>query len=316
MPHALPDSSSRDQQIADLLIGAVDLHCHSGPAVMPRILDHHDQLLEAAAAGFRAVVTKDHYYLGTSHAVILEKLFPDLGTRMFSGIALNNASGGINPHAVDHAVKLGAKIVWMPTLSAANHIAKMATEAKGFPKVEGALEAIPLTVLDANGKLTDETLKVLDLIAAADVILAGGHLSAHELTLLFAEGQRRGVKKMMVNHPTYVIGCTDDDIRTLVSLGGKMEHSICQFIPGRAQKFAPDFVLHLIEVAGVANTVFGSDLGLRGSARPIDGYRTFVGQLLDLGVPAADIRTMISTNGTALLNLEPAAAIPPVEITA
>ena len=304
MTSTIPTGTARDTAIAELLVGAVDLHCHSGPAVMPRILDHHDQLLEASAAGFRAVVTKDHYYLGTPHAIILEKLFPDLGTRMFSGIALNNASGGINPHAVDHAVKLGAKIVWMPTLSAANHIAKMATEAKGFPKVAGALDAIPLTVLDANGKLTDETLKVLDLVAAADVILAGGHLSAHELTILFAEGQKRGVRKMMVNHPTYVIGCTDDDIRTLVSLGGKMEHSICQFIPGRAQKFEPDFALHMIEVAGVENTIFGSDLGLSGSARPIDGYRTFVGQLLDLGVTPADIRTTISANGAAMLNLD------------
>jgi hypothetical protein len=295
---------ARDSAIADLLVGAVDLHCHSGPAVMPRILDHHDQLLDAAAAGFRAVVTKDHFYLGTPHAIILEKLFPDLDTRMFSGIALNNASGGINPHAVDHAVKLGAKIVWMPTLSAANHIEKMATEAKGFPKVAGALDPIPLTVLDANARLTDDTLKVLDLIAAADIILAGGHLSAHELTILFAEGQKRGVRKMMVNHPTYVIGCTDDDIRTLVSLGAKMEHSICQFIPGRGKKFEPDYALHLIAVAGAGNTIFGSDLGLQGSARPLDGYRTVVGQLLDLGVAAGDIRTMIGTNGAAMLNLE------------
>jgi hypothetical protein len=294
----------RDDAVSALLIGAVDLHCHSGPAVMPRILDHHEQLLEASAAGFRAVVTKDHYYLGTPHAIILEKLFPDVGTRMFSGIALNNASGGINPHAVDHAVKLGAKIVWMPTLSAANHIDKMATEAKTFPKVEGALDAIPLSVLDANGRLTDATLQILDLIAAADVILAGGHLSARELLILFEEGRRRGVKKMMVNHPTYVIGCTDDDIRAMVLLGAKMEHSICQFIPGRAQKFEPGFALHLIDVAGVENTIFGSDLGLKGSARPIDGYRTFVGQLLDDGVAPEDITTMISRNGAAMLNLD------------
>ncbi|MBE7734266.1 DUF6282 family protein [Devosia faecipullorum] len=294
----------RDDAISALLVGAVDLHCHSGPAVMPRILDHHEQLMEASAAGFRAVVTKDHFYLGTPHALLLETLFPDTGTRMFSGIALNNASGGINPHAVDHAVKLGAKIVWMPTLSAANHIAKMATEAKTFPKVAGALDAIPLSVLDANGRLTDQTLQVLDLIAAADVILAGGHLSAKELLILFEEGRRRGVKKMMVNHPTYVISCTDDDIRAMVELGAKMEHSICQFIPGRAQKFEKEFAVHLIEAAGVENTIFGSDLGLSGSARPVDGYRTFVGQLLDLGVAPDDITTMISRNGALWLNLD------------
>lgn len=269
---------------------------------MPRILDHHEQLLEAAAAGFRAVVTKDHYYLGTPHALILEKLVPGIATRMFSGIALNNASGGINPHAVDHALKLGAKIVWMPTLSAANHIDKMTTEAKGFPSVAGALAPVPLSVLDANGRLTDETLQVLDLIAAADVILAGGHLSAHELTLLFDEGKRRGVRKMMVNHPTYLIGCSDDDIRTLVALGAKMEHSICQFIPGRAQKFQPDTLAHLVAIAGIDNTLFGSDLGLEGLPRPVEGYRIMVGQLLDLSFTPQEIATMIGRNGAAMLN--------------
>ncbi|MCT8989047.1 DUF6282 family protein [Chelativorans sp. SCAU2101] len=293
----------RDQQIAELLVGAVDLHCHSGPAVMPRILDHHDQMVAADAAGFKAVVTKDHYYLGTPHCMILHKLCPDLKVRMYSGIVLNNASGGINPHAVDHAAKLGAKIVWMPTFSAANHIAKTATEAKGFPKVAGALEAIPLSVLDANGRLTDDTLKVLDIIAAADIILASGHLGAAELHLLFEEAKRRGVRKMLVNHPTYVVGCTDEDIRQMVSIGVKMEHSITQFIEGRGKKFEPEFALHLIEVAGVENTLFGSDLGLQGALPPVEGYRTFVGHLLDLGVEAADIRTMISTNGSRMLNL-------------
>ena len=138
-------ADARSRQIADLLVGAVDLHCHSGPAAMPRILDHHEAMLDAAAAKFRAVVYKDHFYLGTAHAILLEKLVPGTGVRLFSGIALNNASGGINPHAVDHAVKIGAKIVWMPTLSAANHIEQILGQGKTFPKTaKKMLDAIPL----------------------------------------------------------------------------------------------------------------------------------------------------------------------------
>src|SRR5690606_26552280 len=116
---------ARDAEVAELLVGAIDLHCHSGPAAMPRILDHHEALLDAAEAGFRALLFKDHFYLGVAHAVMLEKLVPDTGVKLFSGIALNNASGGINPHAVNHAANIGAKIVWLPTLSAANHIAQL-----------------------------------------------------------------------------------------------------------------------------------------------------------------------------------------------
>jgi Family of unknown function (DUF6282) len=298
-----PARPTIDPVVENILQGSVDLHCHSGPAVMPRILDHHEQMLEAAEAKFKAVVFKDHFYLGTPAAMMLEKLLPDTGVHLFSGIVLNNAMGGINPHAVHHTVKLGGKIIWMPTLSAANHIEKLANASKGFPKVAGTPDAEPLSVLDANGQITDETKHVLDIIAAGDIILAGGHLGVNEQMPMFEEARARGVTKMMVNHPTYVIGCEDSHITQLVGMGVKMEHSICQFIPGRGKKHDADYALHLIELAGVENTIFSSDLGLQGSARPVDGYRILVGALLNLGVTTTDIQTMFGSNGARMLGL-------------
>jgi len=158
-------------------------------------------------------------------------------------------------------------------------------------------------VIDANGKLTDDTKKVIDLIAEADIILAGGHLPASELHILFDEAARRGVKKMMVNHPTYIVGCNDTDIRQLVSLGVKMEHSICMFIEGKSLKYSPDDLAHLIEVAGVDNTILSSDLGLQGSQRPVDGFRSITQILLDLQMPRPAIRKLISDNAARFLNL-------------
>src|SRR4249920_240667 len=169
-------NENRDAEVSALLVGAVDLHCHSGPAAMPRILDHHEALLDCANAKFSALLYKDHFYLGVAHAMILEKLFPETGVKLFSGIALNNASGGINPHAVNHAINIGARIVWLPTLSAANHLAALSGEAKTFPKTaRKMLDPIPLSAMDANGRLSDDTKQVLDLIAEGDIILAGGH---------------------------------------------------------------------------------------------------------------------------------------------
>ena len=297
-------NENRDAEVSALLVGAIDLHCHSGPAAMPRILDHHEALMDCADARFSALLYKDHFYLGVSHAMILEKLFPETGVKLYSGIALNNASGGINPHAVNHAINIGAKIVWMPTLSAANHLAAASGDAKSFPKTaKKMLDPIPLSALDANGKLSDATKQVLDLIAAGDIILAGGHLPASELHLVFAEAKKRGVKKMLVNHPTYIVGCTDEDIRQMVRIGVYMEHSICMFVEGKAYHYGPDKLAHLIEVAGVDHTVLCSDHGLTGSPRPIEGYRSIVRQLLDLQFSQADIRAMTSRNAAGLLNL-------------
>jgi len=297
--------TAREQEIAELLVGAVDLHCHSGPAAMPRILDHHEAMMEAAEAGFRAVLYKDHFYLGVAHAVILEKLFSDTGVRLFSGLALNNASGGINPHAVNHAINIGAKIIWLPTLSAANHIAQTQGQAKNFPKTaKRMIDPIPLSALDASGRITDDTKLVLDLVAEGDIILAGGHLPAKELIQVFEEAGKRGVKRMLVNHPTYVVNCTDDDMKALVELGAYLEHSICMFIEGKSLEFSPQDLAHYIELAGPDRTVLSSDLGLQGAPRPIEGFRQVVGMLLDLQVSKQDIRKMIGNNAAWLLNLE------------
>lgn len=298
-------TAAHDPDVARLLVGAVDLHCHSGPAAMPRILDHHDAMLDAAGAGFRALLYKDHYYLGTSHARILEKLFPETNLKLYSGLVLNNASGGFNPHAVDHCIKLGGKIVWLPTLSAANHIdAVKSGHAVTFPSpAKKMIPAIPLQALDANGQVIDPLKQILDLIAADDIILAGGHLSAAEMLVVFAEAQRRGVKKLLVNHPTYIVRCSDDDIRGLLECGAVMEHSICMFVEGRSKKYSAEELDRLIRLVGVDRTVLSSDLGLVGSPRPIDGFRGIVRMLLDQGYGDDDIRTMVGHNAARLIDL-------------
>lgn len=297
-----PIGAARLEQINALLVGAVDLHCHSGPAAMPRILSHYDAFRDAEAAGFRALLYKDHYYLGTPHCQTIKDIFPDSRVELHSGIALNNASGGVNPHAVDHAIKLGAKIVWMPTFAAKNHLEAYAS--KSFPKTaRPMLPPDPLQVLDANGHLIDAAKQVLDLIAEGDVILAGGHLHVSELIVLFEEAVRRGVKKLMINHPSYIIGCSDEDIRSFVALGAYMEHSICMFVESRVKQHDAQDLAHLIEVAGVDRTLMGSDLGLTQAPRPVDGYRMIVDLMLDLQIPEADIRKLTATNAAHLLGL-------------
>lgn len=295
-------SPERTAEVAELLVDAVDLHCHSGPAAMPRILGHTEAFQMAEDAGFKALLYKDHYYVGMPHCAVLKDIYPDSKVELYSGVALNNASGGINPHAVDHNIKLGGKIVWFPTFAAKNHIEAYA--AKSFPKTaKPMLAPTPLTVLDANGKLIDEAKQICDLIAEGDIILAGGHLHVSELFILFEEAAKRGVKKMLVNHPSYIIGCSDEDIRGLVGLGAYMEHSICMFIPGRAKQHETEDLIHMMEVAGVDRTVLGSDLGLTQAPRPVDGYRMIVSDLLDHQVDKADIKKIISTNASGLINL-------------
>jgi hypothetical protein len=166
------------------------------------------------------------------------------------------------------------------------------------------LDPVPLSALDANGKLLDPVKQILDLIAEGDIILAGGHLPVAEQHLVFAEAKARGVKKMMVNHPTYMVGFGDADIRDLASLGVSMEHSICMFVDCKSRRHSAAELKHLIDTASVGKTILSSDLGLMGGPRPVEGFRMVVEELLNLQVPEADIRRLISSNAAAMLNLE------------
>jgi hypothetical protein len=66
-----------EQRIDRLLQGAIDPHVHSGPSIAARSLDHVELLKQASAAGFAAVVTKDHDYSGVMTAALIKKHFPE-----------------------------------------------------------------------------------------------------------------------------------------------------------------------------------------------------------------------------------------------
>lgn len=303
-----PVNEERQAHIDSLMRGAIDLHCHSGPSVMPRYCDHVEAMREASEAGLKAVLLKDHYYSCTPVTTLLNKHFSELDVHMLSGVPLNNSVGGLNVHAVEHGLKLGAKLVWMPTFSSANHIAHHHQDEKfteKFPQTtQRMLQPIPLTVLDDDGRLKEEVKAILDLIAAEDVVLSAGHLNIKEIWPLFEEARKRGVKRLLVNHPTYVVDATLDDMRQLASEGVYMEHSMCMWVPGSKFKFYDDqFLREVIEAGTVDLTILGSDLGQQGNPSIAEGFRNVIGQLLDLNYSDEDIRKMTSGNASRLMNL-------------
>jgi hypothetical protein len=291
-----------------LLVGAIDMHCHSGPSVMPRYFDHLEAMREAASVGIRALLLKDHYYSVAPVAEILNKHFGQLNVKLLSGVPLNNPAGGLNIHAVEHGIKLGATLVWMPTFSSRNHINHHKQDEHfedKFPQAKKKmLEPIPLTVVDEFGNLLAEVGPILDIIAENDVVLSSGHLHISEIWPLFEEAKRRGVKRLLCNHPTYVIDASLGDIRRLVEMGVYVEHSMCMFVSGSKFKFFDSAELDQVIKAGtVDRTILGSDLGQVGNIRLIDGFRSVIEIVLDLGYTESEVRKMVSINAADLLGL-------------
>ncbi|WP_426958488.1 DUF6282 family protein [Muricoccus radiodurans] len=303
-----PDLSGVDEAVvAELMRGAVDLHCHSGPSVMPRQLDHRQAMEDASAAGMRAVLFKDHYYDTSPFAETFRARYPDSVAQPLGAICLNNSAGGFNPFALEPALKQGARIVWMPTVSAANHIREGARKNL-LPTKGKMLKQVALTPLDPRGDVIDPVKQILDMIAEYDVIMSAGHLHISEVWTLFDEAKRRGVKRLLVNHPTYTIGATMADITELAGMGVYLEHSICMFIPNRMQCRTSEHLMECIKAASVDKTFFGSDLGQINAPTPVEGFRQIVRVLVALGYSKEDIRKMVSTNAITLSGLNENAA--------
>lgn len=297
-----------DPAVVDQLMqDAVDLHIHSGPSLMPRRLDHVEALREADAAGMAAIVLKDHYYPTMPIATLLNAHL-GLKTKAIGSIVLNNPLGDFNVHAVDYALKQGARIVWMPTAHAKNHLDHYKSDQKFDQKFPQSTQALmqpkALSLLNGSGQVVDEVKAILDLIAAADAVVSGGHHHIGELWAFYEEAKKRGVKRLLLNHPTYVNEASFQDITQLVGMGVKMEHSVCMFVPSIFTLFDREHLNQVVDAAGVDNTFFGSDLGQKGNPTPVEGYRQLIAILLDLGYSHAQIRKMVAGNAAEIVGLD------------
>jgi uncharacterized protein DUF6282 len=306
MNQATGIQNDKKTRIDAILKAAIDPHVHSGPSIAARALDHLDLVRQMSEAGFAAVVTKDHDYAGVATAALITRQYPELRTRIFSGIALNNVVGGMNPYAVEHTAAMGGKIVWMPTLAAENHLRWEKTSKWVHPastQKMRAASAVP--VLDANKQVRDDVKEVLDVIAKSDMVLASGHLHVSETWLVFEEAQRRGVKRLIFTHPEDIVDASLNDVKGIAAMGAQVEHSLCMFLEGSKFKTrTSEDLRHQIDAAGVDQTILCSDLGQVGLFSPLEGFQRGVQLCIDLGYQDEEIHKMVSTNTARVLGLE------------
>ena len=97
------------EQVKELLIGACDLHIHSGPDVAPRQQDIIELARDAAQAGMRALAIKDHNTITADRAALVHSVLGD-SILVLGCIVLNYSVGGFNAEAVERGVAWGAPI--------------------------------------------------------------------------------------------------------------------------------------------------------------------------------------------------------------
>src|SRR4051794_4121764 len=82
-----------------------------------------------AQVGLAGFVLKSHYVTTAERAAVVRKAVP--GVDALGAITLNGSMGGMNPAAVEIAGRLGARVVWMPTVDSRNQRSTTASDLPG-----------------------------------------------------------------------------------------------------------------------------------------------------------------------------------------
>jgi hypothetical protein len=279
------------------LTGAADLHCHFGPDPhRERSVDAFEAGREAADAGHRAVVLKSHDSPTASLAWAVQR---DVGERIsvFGGICCDREVGGVNPAAVEVALELGARIVWLPTLSSRQDFDNGIAAQLGIP-------GPGIVVTDADDRLLPETQEVLALVQQHGAILATGHVSAAEHYAVVKDFARRG--KVLVTHATEDLAgpnLTAAQCRELADLGAWIELCAMTCIGGLATRTVGAMV-ETIRAVGVDHVTLGTDFGQKINPHPAAGLQTYADALYAEGLTEAEIRRMACDNPCELLGVQ------------
>jgi hypothetical protein len=237
------------------------------------------------------VVFKNHVALTADRAWLARKRAP--GLKLFGGIVLNRAVGGLNADAAEWMWRMQGghgRVVWFPTFDADNHVRRAGTAPEG------------IRVVDERGQVLPAARQVLRVCAAQRLVVHTGHASAEEALALAAAAREEGCDRVVVTHAQFdVVGMSVEQMQRAAALGATMELCALGMLVGPEAPL--DWMRHsrrvslgetaaCIKAVGARHFVLGTDLGQTGNPTPPDGLQMFVAGLQAHGVTREEITTM------------------------
>lgn len=288
----------------ELLQGAVDIHIHHGPDLYPRIQDAFELAQDAKAAGMRGVCLKTHNFPTAPMALLTRKHVP--GIDIFGSITCNLEVGGVNPSAVEAAIKYEARQIWLPTIDSTNHAlvtGSVGQHGHGLT-IKGGLSDYArkkprLFLLDDEGNLAPALHEIFSMIADADIILNLGHISFKEMTAIVPAAQRAGVKRIICDHPFF--SCLSLGQQSeLADQGVWINFTAGELLPRWWRVSVADFAAAIRNV-GVPRAVISSDCGQLHNPPMVEALRITCQLLLEEDFTADEIKRLLHHNPAELL---------------
>jgi hypothetical protein len=288
----------------ELLQGAVDIHIHHGPDLYPRIQDAFELAQDAKAAGMRGVCLKTHNFPTAPMALLARKHVP--GIDIFGSITCNLEVGGVNPSAVEAAIKYEARQIWLPTIDSTNHAlvtGSVGQHGRGLT-IKGGLSDYArkkprLFLLDDEGNLAPALHEIFSMVANADIILNLGHISFKEMTAIVPAAQRAGVKRIICDHPFF--SCLSLGQQSeLADQGVWINFTAGELLPRWWRVSVADFAAAIRNV-GVPRAVISSDCGQLHNPPMVEALRISCQLLLEEDFTADEIKRLLHHNPAELL---------------
>ncbi|MBO8162615.1 MAG: hypothetical protein H0Z34_02715 [Brevibacillus sp.] len=286
-----------------LLKGAIELHCHSYPSLFPRRQTDWELIQDVKAAGMAGVVLKSHESQTVDRASLIRMKEPDL--LVYGGLVCNHFTGGLSPAAVDAAIRLGAKVIWMPTLSSKEHQCHFGKKKTRFFNTERPLlhPDEGLEIWDENRRILPNVHEILALIGEADIVLATGHLHADEVMALVAAAKQHKVEKILVQHADLGIAPVPLDLQMQLARQGAILEKCYLACSSDFRDLSVAQMADTISQIGADACVLVTDYGQLHNIPPIAALSEFVEQLLRCGIRQGDIEKMLVKNPRALLGV-------------
>jgi hypothetical protein len=287
------------------LKGAIDLHVHSEPELFERIGTAYEIAQQAVEAGMAAIAFKAHHESTVDRCRNINLNIP--GFTAIAGITLNRWIGGYNVEAVKAALKLGAKMVWMPSMHTAYHNQVM---GNGYGIKSMTVDANELdkgmTIWGEDGKISPALLEIMSLVQQARGILGTSHFSPVEIEVLAKKAKEMGVK-VLVNHVFFMPrGIDIPYLKRLVDSGAVLELAAVAANPMaifQGSDMTVQLSKGLIEAVGPENCVLATDGGQPFNPWPHEALRIFAQVLYDVGIPQRHLEMMMVENPAKLLEV-------------
>jgi hypothetical protein len=280
-----------------VLEDAIDMHLHFGPEPLIEPLSHAEHSVDpieaaqdAAEMGMAAIVLKPHEFASTAVAYMANQVVDSV--KVFGGICCDYPNGGLNPVAVETALRSGAKVVWLPTIS-----------SRQTPREQLALlfgTEVGISVIDDDGELVEAVNDIMDLVAQYDAVLATGHISKAEHAAVARGFADRG--RLVVTHAMqegFGPELTRDECVELADMGAVIEltaHS-CMGTPASVKRIA-----EAVRAIGSERIVLSSDYGWSTEVpKPAPGFRSYLDALWEEGAGEGELRRMVCDNPARLL---------------